>query len=395
MSEHPTPPQKRLRVVFVHYRDAAAAGGSLRVGEAVAAHLDRRGFDPHLVFAYGGPGPVAASGRAFCHYLNAHGPADPLAWVRARALFMALDPGVIHYMDAVFWLRAALLGMGAPSLVHVHGPIIDSLLARSQCLSWRALAHVSSGHVCVSGEMRDAMLRHGWSDPRRTWVIANGVDTCRFAQLPDAAPARIRFGLPPGAFVLGMVGRMVSEKGCQEALDLMALLPPRFHLLMCGEGPQRAALESAAREASIADRIHFPGQVDDVRDAYAAMDAMLFLSRQESFGLVIAEAMAAGIPVVGLAGNGGYREWPTPLVTPTNSLLIERPPRSDVFSPEPPATIAHLASHILRVTSEPELLDRCAANARAWVLEHFDVRRQAAALERLYTEIALAGGAPA
>ena len=388
-------PRKRLRIAFVHYRDSAASGGSLRVGEAVADHLDRRGFDPHLVFAYGGPGPVGRASNARCHYLRAWGPADPLAWLRARTLITALEPDVIHYMDAVFWIRAALLGSGVPSLVHMHGPIVESCLTRRHRLLWRALARVTSGHVCITGAMRDATLRQGWSDPHRTWVVQNGIDLHRFTQLPDRAAARVRFQLPRRAFVLGMLCRLVPEKGCQEAIELLSLLPARYHLLVCGDGPLRAALEQAAREAGLSRRVHFPGQVDDARDAYAAMDALLFLSRHEPFGLVIGEAMAAGVPVIGLSGDGGYRECPMPLVTPWNSFLTERPARPDFFSPEPPATVAALAGHILRVTSDSRLLDDCAARAHAWVRDHFDIRRQARALEDLYESIALPGGAAA
>jgi glycosyltransferase involved in cell wall biosynthesis len=386
---------KRLRIVFVHYRDSAASGGSLRVGEAVANHLDRRGFDPHAVFAYGGPGPVAASGRVPCHYLNARSPGDPLAWLRARVLLSALEPDVIHYMDAVFWLRAAVLGLGTPSLVHIHGPVVESCLTRRQQWLWRALARISSGHICVSQGMREAALRHGWSDAKRTWVVYNGIDIYRFAQLPNPGAARARFSLPPSAFVLGMLCRLTAGKGCREAVDLMALLPPRYHLLLCGTGPLRASLESAAREAGLSDRVHLAGKVDDPREAYAAMDALLFLSRYETFGLVIAEAMAAGVPVIGLAGEGGYRELPTPLVTPGNSFLIEHPRPADFFAPETPEAIAHLASHILCVTSGREVLEDRVTSARAWVREHFEIRRQAASLERLYRDIALPGGAAA
>ncbi|HVX66111.1 MAG TPA: glycosyltransferase [Bryobacteraceae bacterium] len=390
-----SPAARRLRIALVHYRDSAGSGGSLRVGEAVANHLDRRTLDPHVVFAYGGPGPVAASGRVRCHYLDARGPGDPLAWLRARSLMRTLDPAVIHYMDAVFWLRAALLGLGAPSLVHMHGPVVESALTRRQRWLWRALGRISSGHVCVSQAMREAALRHGWSDAERTWVVYNGIDTRRFAQLPVRGDARARFGLPESAFVFGMLCRLTAGKGCREAVDLVALLPPRCHLLLCGEGPLRDALEDAARQAGAGNRVHLAGKVDDPREAYAAMDALLFLSRYETFGLVIAEAMAAGVPVIGLAGDGGYRELPVPLVTPSNSFLIEQPRPADFFAPETPETIACLAGHILRVTSQRELLEERAAIARAWVREHFEIGRQAVALEQIYREIALPGGAAA
>ncbi len=383
----------RLRIVYIHYRDSAASGGSLRVLEAIANHLDARRFEPHIVFAYGGPGPVARSSRVPCHFLRARGPANPLRWLRARAFVSGLEPDLIHYMDAVFWVRTALAGMRAPSLVHVHGPIVENRIARRDRVLWRVLARVSSGHVCITQALRETVLRLGWADPRRTWVVYNGIDTARFAQLPDRAAARSRLRVPRDAFVLTMLCRIVPEKGCREALEVMKLLPPAYHLLLCGEGPLRPALERATVQAGLSERVTFAGEVEDTREAYAASDALLFLSRQEPFGLVIGEAMAAGVPVVGLADDGGYREGPIPLVTPLNSLLVPRPAhRADLFAPDPPETLAAVAAHIQRVTSSLELLADRTQNARAWVSAHFDVGRQVRALEDLYLSLVPSGG---
>ncbi len=93
---------------MVHYRDAAEAGGSLRVGETIANHLDPHRVKAEFVFAYGGAGPVAANARVPCHFIRASGPRDISAWPRARALFRKIDPDVIHFQDGVVWLRLAL-----------------------------------------------------------------------------------------------------------------------------------------------------------------------------------------------------------------------------------------------------------------------------------------------
>src|SRR5271170_7259306 len=75
-----------LRVAFVLYRDDSNLGGSLRVVETLAKALDPRRVEAHIVFTYGGPGPVARRASVPCHFLNSRGPHDVAGWWRARRL---------------------------------------------------------------------------------------------------------------------------------------------------------------------------------------------------------------------------------------------------------------------------------------------------------------------
>jgi glycosyltransferase involved in cell wall biosynthesis len=121
-----------------------------------------------------------------------------------------------------------------------------------------------------------------------------------------------------------------------------------------------------------------------MRAAYASMDAFLFLSKLEPFGLVIAEAMAARVPVFGLAAEGAYRDTLYPLITPENSVFIERSSPGDYISPEPAALIDELARRIdefaMNPASHADMVDR----AQQWVLDRFDGRVQAEAMLEIY-----------
>ncbi|MGZ8843904.1 MAG: hypothetical protein ACXW18_09600, partial [Pyrinomonadaceae bacterium] len=88
-----------LRVAMVHYRDSAIGGGSLRVGETIANHLDSRRIAAEMVFAYGSAGPVTQHAKVPCHFLESQGPRDVRAWNRARALFSKLRPDIVHFQD--------------------------------------------------------------------------------------------------------------------------------------------------------------------------------------------------------------------------------------------------------------------------------------------------------
>lgn len=94
------------------------------------------------------------------------------------------------------------------------------------------------------------------------------------------------------------VGRMVQQKAYDVLLNAVAGLNENTHLVILGEGPDRAALSAQAARLGIAERVAMPGFVEDTAPYYAHADVFALSSRWEGFGHVIVEAMAAGLPVV-------------------------------------------------------------------------------------------------
>jgi 1,2-diacylglycerol 3-alpha-glucosyltransferase len=142
-----------------------------------------------------------------------------------------------------------------------------------------------------------------WGVTARIELLPTGVDAARFARHdPEAAAAlRRRFDIPESDRLLTFVGRIGLEKNLDLLVEAMALVTTRgARLLIVGNGPYRPDLERHIAKLGIADRVTFTGylQRDDVAAAYAASDALFFASTSETQGLVVAEAMASGLPVV-------------------------------------------------------------------------------------------------
>jgi glycosyltransferase involved in cell wall biosynthesis len=124
---------------------------------------------------------------------------------------------------------------------------------------------------------------------------------------PTSQQAAFRRAVPPLAdkpFLL-FLGRIHAKKGCDilaEAFARVASAHPDIHLVIAGPDPNglRAAIEPAARLAGVAERIHWPGMLsgDAKWGALRACTALVLPSHQENFGVVVAEAMAAGRPVL-------------------------------------------------------------------------------------------------
>jgi|GEM_PF-822103 len=389
-----------IRVAMVHYRDSAATGGSLRVGEIIANHVDPNRISAEMVFAYGNAGPVTKAAKVPCHFIGAHGPKDFAAWIRARALFKKLRPDIIHFQDGVVWLRAALARTSYTKLVHVHARIVSATPqsgANGQTHPYlatpllRAYLKSTDAQVCINHGARNALLELDWITPERSCVVYNSIDVGRFDLLPERVKARAELNLPGEALLLGMICRLVWEKGCFDLLSIIERLPQRWHGVICGDGPQRFELEKACRERGLSNRIHFIGVHDDVRPVYASLDAYAFLSHYEPFGLVLAEAMAAGVPVFGIQSDGEFNESEYPLLRDDVAEMVPFARDGDFEMPVPPQVLDQLAVKLSYYGARPEIARNMIARARSWVNSCFDAKIQTEAMTMVYENIVAEG----
>jgi glycosyltransferase involved in cell wall biosynthesis len=139
-------------------------------------------------------------------------------------------------------------------------------------------------------------------------VIPTGVDSLHFAH-GDGAGFRKRAGIPADAFVVGHVGRFAPEKNLgflAEALARFLEQEHRAFALLVGEGPCRESIEATFAERGLSRRLYMAGMLDRdrVADAYRAMDVFAFASQSETQGMVLTEAMAAGVPAVAVDASG-------------------------------------------------------------------------------------------
>jgi glycosyltransferase involved in cell wall biosynthesis len=139
-------------------------------------------------------------------------------------------------------------------------------------------------------------------------VLPTGVDTQRFAN-GDGGPTGKDLDIPAEAFLVGHVGRLAPEKN----LVFLAESVARFiqqedaaHFLVVGEGPSEREIRRIFADRHLEHRLHLPGILTgrELVDAYHAMDVFAFASQSETQGMVLAEAMAARCPVVGLDAPG-------------------------------------------------------------------------------------------
>jgi glycosyltransferase involved in cell wall biosynthesis len=229
---------------------------------------------------------------------------------------------VVHAAELSYWFsadaarRKATNGYKLALTVWETIPFLDSYRNRHARTYRRETLAATDLFLPTTERARDALLLEG-VDLERTRVLSPGVDVDRFASAPRPDP-------PPEDHVVVSPGRLVWEKGHQDVMRALAAMrrglveagPSTVRLLVVGSGPEEARLRAYARELGISDAVEFRSvPYEEMPAVFAGSSCMVLASLatasggyllgdiprffwEEQFGLVLAEAMAARLPIV-------------------------------------------------------------------------------------------------
>jgi glycosyltransferase involved in cell wall biosynthesis len=220
----------------------------------------------------------------------------------------------------------------------------------------------------VSRAVRAAQLPPGHRGPAE--VIYNGVEDVAAHPNQQPYPPEIRpdFGLPAEALVLAYVAEFIIWKDHATAIATMHELVRRninAHLLLIGTGRDIEAAHLMAKAGLAADRIHFLGVRTDVRRLLGLVDIYISPSREEGFGLAVAEAMLATRPVIAAQNSGGVTEL---IESDRTGLLVN------------PGSATAMADAVMALAADPQRRRQMGIEARASCLKRFDLHRFADAV---------------
>src|SRR5437773_5028623 len=303
-------PPRRIRVAFC--LDSFAIGGTELNAVRTAEALDPVRIELRI-FHLQTRGPLRSRyerlGVRMTHVPipNLYSPRTAVQGVRLAKLLRRENVDVVHSHDiycnifAVPWARL----LSACSIIasrrwghEASRPGLAAANRWSSMLAHRVLAN-SSG---VAG-----LLAREEGVPRKKIVeIPNflGEDAFEVAEEAACVARRRAWGLPDGAFAIGIVARLSPVKNHVLLFRALTQLESRFHLIAIGDGPSRAELEEMARRLGIESRVHFAGEVVSPCNLHQYLDVSVICSLSEGFPNSLIEAMAAARPVVATPVGG-------------------------------------------------------------------------------------------
>jgi glycosyltransferase involved in cell wall biosynthesis len=377
-----------VRIVQVSPFFAPHPGGVESHVRAISAELVRRGHDVTVVTSRYDPELPAESTidgirvvRAKTRAVLFQTPLDTGAGTAVRAA----NPDVVHmhYPPPLtsYFASRGLAGHSVPACLTYHcdlylpgpaGRVLTGIYER--VFLPRTLGRVRTVIVHTRSYGVTSRPLRG----RNLEVIPSAVDLVRFRPDVDGSAVRAKLGFE-GARVLAFTGRLVPHKGVDVIVRALPKLPPDVRLLVVGRGPRLSELHALARRLGADERIRFCPDVSDAElpQYLRAADLFVFPSqnRLEGFGLVVAEAMAAGLPVV-IADMPGVRE----VIEPgKQGLLVE------------PLIQRDLVEKLTSLLDDAPLRHRMALAARARAEEKFGLGTVVDQLTRVYQDLRAAG----
>lgn len=399
-------PERALRVVLTTESFLPYLSGVTVSVDALARGLVARGHEVLVV------APRPASGTA-PEAVGSPGPPPRYAWLDSYQLPRLAPPAYRMAWPNPFasaWRTARAF---APDVVHAQSPFVTGVLARRLARAagaplvfthhtrfadyghylgplarpaaattdeylrrfWAGCAAIIAPSADLAADIRERLVPEHRS---RVHVIPTGIDVERISQL-DSVDPRTEAGWPADAAVVATLGRLAPEKSPEliiEAMARVAATVERARLLVIGGGPSEPDLRRRAGEPDLAGRVMFTGMLPRV-EALARLrgaDLFAFASRTETQGLVLAEALAAGLPAVAVAGPG---------VADSVRDGID----GQVIAAEPAVTRAdRLGEAIAALLSDHERRDAMASRARADA-DRFAVTARVGEVEGLYRSV--------
>ncbi len=242
----------------------------------------------------------------------------------------------------------------------------------------RLATRLSHAVIAVSDHTKEHMARVEHANGAKVHTILNGIDFNRVCLSSADAPEAFRRDNDLRGRLILMAGRFHPEKGYETLFEAMRMLRTRVAdvvLLVAGSGALEHHYRSLASSLGLEGVVRFLGFRGDLPDVIAAADLVVLPSVAEAFGLVLAEAIYLGRPVVATRVGG----IPEIVEDGVDGLLV------------PPADPAALAAAIERALQDSSLAERVAAQGPARVVARFGFERMMREYERLYDS---AGGQP-
>jgi len=360
-------------------------GGAERLMVPLLKHLSRADFDPYVCALQSKDGnPMADEIRALgvpIECLDVKHLRDINALPQLIKYLRGIGADLVHtqleFANILGNISAKLLRLPSVCTIHVMPSLDVKTKSRlHQKVEWLSLRHFCDRVISVSEEARQYHLNVSGASADQVTTIYNGIDLSSFLNIDrkgERINVRQELGIPIDANLLITVAVLRPQKGIQfmiRALPAILRSAPNTYYLIVGSGSHQSALVDEVNQAGLKDRVIFAGMRKDVARLLAASELFILPTLTEALPTVLAEAMAAKLPIVA-SRVGGVPEMVT---DGQNGCLVE------------PEDLHGLVNSCIHLLSKPE--KQATMGAAGWeIVNHkFNIERQVDKLEELYLD---------
>lgn len=371
--------KNKIRILHV----AQAAGGVDRYIRMLLKYLDKNRFENILVCSqdfnkedYNGLVDYFEQ----IEMMRAIGKSDLKAIRAVRKLIKIYNPDIVyaHSSKAGAIARIADIGFKNCCVYNPHGWAFNmrcSTMKREMYIAIeRMAAPFCDKIICISDAEKQSALDKKICREDKLEVIFNGVDIEAYENGTHGAVKRKDLNIPEDAFIVGMVGRVSSQKAPDVFVKMAKQVKnkvPNSHFIIVGGGDQEAEIKKYARDNAFLDCLHITSWVDNPMSYVELFDVACLLSRWEGFGLALPEYMMAGKPIVASRVDA----IPNIIRDGENGLLVEV---DDVTG---------ASEAVLRIYSDEKLKNVLIKAGLETVNKKYDARRVSNETDKLFEEL--------
>jgi glycosyltransferase involved in cell wall biosynthesis len=282
-------------------------GGAERSVLDLAAGLPRPDFESCVIYLNKAESLAVQLEKAGIPFIEV-GMRNGFSFLRAAKLITVLRNGnfdIIHEHIGTKWSRL-FLGLFFPRAIlfyTIHNSTFPQMFTWREMLLEKASRSTVRRYIAVSDAIKNAYIENVKVPPNKIVTIPNFVDTSRFDGITEKMVLSLRslLGLSINDIMLLSIGRLVEQKAFDRLIALCLPVIREYanvRLFIVGRGTLEKDLQEIITKNNVAGRVTLLGERPDVPYLLKACDIFVFAPRYESFGIVVAEAMAAGKPVV-------------------------------------------------------------------------------------------------
>ncbi len=361
---------KKIKIFYVI--TSLGLGGAEKLLLYYLKNLDKKKYSLFVCCFREKPDDLIEEMSAYAEIINLkiRNKFNPIAIFYIIKLLFKINPDIIHthLFQPRVYATIAHLFYNRPIIVTQKHSIVNPKKHHIFMLFEMISILMNKKVIAISESVKKSLTKYELIPNNKIFVLPNCIDYQAFNKASNRPFIRKN-----DEIVVGTVGRLEKVKGIKYLLLSMKIILAKFphvRLDIVGDGSQSDELKQISKNLGISNSVKFFGKFTDVIPFYSNMDIFILPSTLEGFGIVLLEAMAAGVPVIA-SDVDGIRE-----------VIVHRESGILIPSKNPDA----IARAVIQLIENPELLKMLVENGliRAQL---FDVREHVMKLESLYSNL--------